>query len=113
MAQDTYASARVVNIILGLWLFISAFIWVHTSAQMNNAWIVGVLAMAFAIIALRVPEVRYLNTVLGVWLFISVWALPTENRSTMWNHIIIGIAMFLASLSPGYARDRTRPITRP
>lgn len=108
MAQDTYAAARVVNIILGIWLFVSAFLWLHGSAQMTNTWIVGALAVAAALIAMRVPEVRYFNTVLAVWLFVSVWALPRINTATMWNNALVAVVMFFASLSPGYLTDRTR-----
>ncbi|APR81664.1 Hypothetical protein A7982_07013 [Minicystis rosea] len=79
---------------------------------MTNTWIVGVLATAFALIAMRVPEVRYLNAVLGAWLFISVWALPTMSRATVWNNVLVGLAMFIAALVPGYLRDRPRPASR-
>jgi hypothetical protein len=111
--QDTYASARIVNIILGIWLFISAFIWPHTYAQMTNTWILGVLTVAFALIAMRVPEVRYLNTILAVWLFISVWALPSMSVGTMWNNALVAIAIFFVSLAPGYLGPGARPIAKP
>ena len=81
MAQEDFTTARIVNIILGIWLVVSAFLWPHSYAQMNNAWIVGVLCVAFALVAMRVPEARYLNTLLAVWLFISVWALPMRTAT--------------------------------
>jgi hypothetical protein len=99
---DQAASARFVNIVLGIWLFISAFIWPHTYAQMTNTWILGVLCVAFALIAMRVPEARYLNTILAVWLFISVWALPSVSVGTQWNNAIVAILIFFVSLAPGY-----------
>ena len=66
--RDDFTWPRVANIILGIWLFISAFAWPHTYAQMTNTWIVGLLCVVFAVIAMRVPEARYLNTVLSIWL---------------------------------------------
>jgi hypothetical protein len=99
---DQAASARFVNIVLGIWLFISAFIWPHSYAQMTNTWILGVLCVAFALIAMRVPEARYLNTILAVWLFISVWALPSISVGTQWNNAIVAILIFFVSLAPGY-----------
>jgi hypothetical protein len=27
---------RVANIVLGIWLFLSAFLWLHSAAQMTN-----------------------------------------------------------------------------
>jgi hypothetical protein len=112
MPQDNIASARIINIILGIWLFISAFLWPHVYAQMTNTWILGVLAVAFALIAMKVPEVRYLNTILAVWLFISVWALPTASVATMWNNALVAIAIFAVSLAPGYLGGGQRPISK-
>ena len=114
MAQEDYNNARIVNIVLGIWLFISAFIWPHAYAQMTNTWICGVLCVAFAVIAMRVPEARYLNTILAVWLFISVWALPSISVGTQWNNAIVAIVIFFVSLAPSYlGGPRARPISRP
>jgi hypothetical protein len=110
--QENLTWPRVANVILGLWLFISAFIWPHTYEQMTNTWIVGVLCIAFAVIAMRVPEVRYLNTILAIWLFISAWALPTMDTATRWNNALVAIAIFFCSLAPGYVRRR-EPTARP
>jgi hypothetical protein len=100
MAVNSNVVARGVNIALGLWLFLSAFVWPHTTAQMTNTWIVGLLVVAFAAISLRVPQARWVNTALAVWLFISVWALPT-TVPTFWNNLIIAVAVFIVSLVPG------------
>ena len=113
MPQE-FSTTRVVNIVLGIWLFISAFLWPHSYAQMTNTWICGVLAVAFAMIAVRVPEARYLNTLLGVWLFVSVWALPTINAATPWNNALVAVAIFLVSLAPAtLGKPGTRPLSRP
>jgi hypothetical protein len=96
----------MINVILGVWLFISAFLWPHTYEQLNNTWIVGVLCAACALVAMRYAEARYLNAVLGAWLFISVWVLPTTSRATAWNNALVGIAVFLVALAPAYASGR-------
>ncbi len=108
--QEQVANARIVNIVLGVWLFISAFLWPHTYAQMSNTWILGALCVVFALVAMKVPEARYLNTILAVWLFISVWALPSISLATMWNNALVGVAIFLVSLAPSYL---TGPGARP
>ncbi len=92
--------ARGANVVLGVWLFISAFVWAHTPAQQTNTWILGVLFVIFALIAMGSPQVRYVNTVLSIWLFISVWALPHSNIATMWNNALVAIVVFLLSLVP-------------
>jgi hypothetical protein len=91
-------SARIANVILGVWLFISAFLWPHTQAQFSNAWILGVICVVLALISMRVPAVRYLNTALAVWLFISAWALPHISVATVWNNVLVAIAIFFVSL---------------
>jgi hypothetical protein len=88
----------IINAILGAWLFISAFAWPHTMAQMTNTWIVGVLCVICALISMAVPPVRYLVTALAVWLFISTWALPSASPGTLWNNVLVAIAMFVVSL---------------
>lgn len=107
------SAARWINIAVGVWLFISAFIWPHTEAQMTNTWIVGLLCAIFAAAALRVPEARYLNVALAIWLFISVWALPMYNDATFWNNLIFSVVMFVVALIPNVMRGRTTPTDTP
>ncbi len=94
-------TARYVNLVLGIWLFISAFVWEHTAAERANTWILGVLFVIFALVAIRSPAARWVNTALSIWLFISVWALPHDNVATMWNNAILAIVVFIASLVSG------------
>lgn len=89
---------RDINILLGVWLFLSAFLWPHTPAQFANTWIVGALVSIFALIGLAAPPARFLNTILAVWLFISTWALPTISSATVWNNVIVAIGVFIVSL---------------
>src|SRR5262245_35529310 len=91
--------ARYLNILLGAWLFLSAFLWRHSDPQFTNTWLMGVLCVAFALTALAVPAARYLNTALAIWLFISAFALPRINNGTVWNNALSAIAIFLVSLT--------------
>jgi hypothetical protein len=98
--RNQFQWARAVNIVLGIWLFLSAFLWTHSAAQMRNTWVCGVLIAAFAAVAFAVPVVRYLNTALAVWLFISAFALPSISQATIWNNALVAIAVFVFSLVP-------------
>jgi hypothetical protein len=100
--------ARALNILLGVWLFLSAFLWQHTDAQRSNTWICGVLCVAFALVALGVGVVRYLNTLLAIWIFISAFALPSISVGTVWNNALVAVAMFVLSLVPTTASERFR-----
>lgn len=95
-------AARVANIIIGAWLFISAFIWPHSASQFTNTWLVGALCVLFAAIALRFPAFRWANAALAVWLFISVWTLPSIAEGTVWHNAIVAIVIFLVALVPTY-----------
>ena len=94
------APPRIINAILGVWLFVSAFLWPHSQAQLTNTWICGVLCVVFSLVAMAVPQARYLNTLLAIWLFISAWALPTVSAGTIWNNVLVAIAVFILSLVP-------------
>lgn len=108
--MDQNSSARWVNIVAGVWLFISAFVWSHTPAQLGNTWSIGLLTVFFAAAATRSPQLRWANAALAVWLFGSVWALPTHS-GTFWNNLIVSIVMFLAAITPssGGTAQTTRP----
>lgn len=93
-------AARLVNTALGVWLFISAFLWHHTMAQRTNTWILGVLTVIFSMAAANNPRTRNLNTILAIWLFISAFALPYNNAGTVWNNALVAIAIFVLSLVP-------------
>lgn len=91
-------AVRVINLLLGSWLFVSAFLWRHSGAQLTNTWVVGLLCVLVSLFALRVQSARYLNTVLAIWLFISAFALPVVSNWTVWNNTLVALAIFLLSL---------------
>jgi hypothetical protein len=74
-------------------------------AQQTNTWILGVLTVVFSLGATRVPQMRFLNTILAVWLFISAWVLPRISVGTLWNNVLVAIAIFVMSLVPSMASE--------
>lgn len=102
--------ARLVNLALGIWLFISAFLWPHSAASRTNTWIVGLLAAAFSVWGMWMPVARFLNTALAVWLFFSTLAIFHLSSGTLWNNLIVALGLFIFSLVPG---GSTRGVNRP
>ena len=96
-----WPAARILNVVLGVWLFFSAFLWRHTTAQMTNTWILGVLFAMFGILSIGVPVVRYFSMALSVWLFISAFALNHISIATVANNAIVALVLFVLSLAPG------------
>jgi nitric oxide reductase large subunit len=87
------------NIVLGVWLAVSAFLWPHSNAQFNNALIVGLLIAIFGVVASRgVAFGAYANAALGAWLFLSSFFLPTLRAGTFWNHLLVGIGVFVLAM---------------
>jgi hypothetical protein len=91
-------AARYVNAGVGVWLFISAFLWPHTSAQYANTWIMGIVTFAVALVAVGATGFRFLNTAAGAWLVISVFVLPSVSAATRWNNFIVGVVVIILSL---------------
>jgi hypothetical protein len=93
-------SPRLINVTLGVWLFISAFLWPDFRARVTNTWVCGVLCVTFAIAGMGLPRARYFNSALAVWLFVSAWLLPTHHVASLWNGVLCSIAIFVVSLVP-------------
>jgi hypothetical protein len=91
-------AARYVNIALGFWLFVTAFLWPHGSGQFINTWLMGLIVAVTAAGALRVPGLRYVSTAAGVWLIVSLFAWPTVSSPTAWHNVFVGAAIALVSL---------------
>jgi hypothetical protein len=92
---------RIINAVLGTWLFWSAFLWPHTPTQSMNAWVVGMLAVTAALLGLSGRIVgRLVNAVLGAWLIVSALLLPRVSVATFWNHLLVGAGLaFFAMLA--------------
>ncbi|WP_437827583.1 SPW repeat domain-containing protein [Sorangium sp. So ce1153] len=98
--QQQMTAARGINVALGIWLFISAFLWRHSQGQFTNTWVVGALCVVFALLAIWAPWARYLNTILSIWLFVSAWAIPALSVGTVWNNVLVSVAILIVSLLP-------------
>ena len=109
-------TVRTINIVLGAWLFLSAFLWFHSGAQFTNTWIVGLATAGIAIAGLWAAQARWLNVGLAAWLIVSNWVLPTTS-ATGWNNFLVGIAILVIAFLPATAaeeqRRRARTRTRP
>jgi hypothetical protein len=49
-------------------------------------------------VSIRAPNWRYINTAVGAWLVISCLAFPRISAGTLWNNLLVGIAILLVSL---------------
>lgn len=98
---------RWISLVLGVWLFISAFLWPHSPASYTNTWVVGALIALAALGALFSPPVRWANTVLAIWLFISTLVIDHVTVATAWNNAIVAVVVFFVSLAPSRGATTT------
>jgi uncharacterized membrane protein len=101
VVRNTSNWAAGINLVLGVWLFISAFVWPHTMGQQTNTWILGVLIALASAWAMYAPNARYLDTIFAVWLFVSTLVIARHSPATMWNNLIVAIIVFVLSLPGG------------
>lgn len=100
--------ARIANMALGLWLFVSMFAWPHTSAQMANAALVGLFVTLTALSAWTTGpgvRLRLFNAALGLWLLVSIGAFPTRSLATNINSAVVGVLVFALALIPQRPRS--------
>ena len=104
--------ARYANIMLGLWLFLTAFAWRHAPAAWANTWIVGLLVVAVAIWGLRYPGLWRLNALLGVWLIVASFVFPHILAASRWNNAVVGFLVALIALI-AWATSENRSLPTP
>ena len=92
---------RIFTALLGVWLFVSAFMWNHGSTEFTVTVVCGVLTFALAIASIYVGVARYMNAGLAVVLFLAALAIPATTHTTTWHNVIIAAAIFVASLASG------------
>jgi hypothetical protein len=96
--QDT------VNLILGVWLFLSPWLLGYASTTVNASWNArnfGVALVVFSAIAVSMPQVweEVINLLIGIWMVISPWVLGfTGARSAESNAVIVGILAIVFSV---------------
>lgn len=94
----TNRGIRYLNVVLGAWLFTSAFAWQHSPEQFTNTWSMGVLTVFSAVLAMGMPAMRFVNTLVGIWLVLSSFMLPRLSGATGWHNAAVGVLIALVSL---------------
>jgi hypothetical protein len=99
---------RAASAVLGLWLFLSTFLWRHTPFQLENGWVVGIAVVAFAMLGLpRLRWTRFVVAALGGWLIVTAILTPESGGPTIWSNLFTGVALAFVGLLPPAARARS------
>jgi len=101
---------RVLNALLGLWLFAAAFLMSRSPAPFINVLVVSLAVMALGMASILGRHgARKVNAALGVWLAISALAFPNMSTGHIVHQIVIGVLLVITALFPHvhYQRSRT------
>jgi hypothetical protein len=94
-------TARIFNVLIGTWLFISAFAWPHTQTQAATAIFGGVATVALAILSIYSRQARYANAGVAVVIFVVSLFGPSMRDGTVWHNTIMAAAILFSSLIGG------------
>ncbi len=106
-SRDLHAGVRLasgLNVIAGVWLFVSAWVlgYDDDGAALANALIVGALIAVLAGIRFAGADdlaPSWLNLVAGGWTFFSAWILGFGNlHDAVWNNVIVGVIVVVLAL---------------
>jgi hypothetical protein len=104
-------TARIFNILMGLWLFASAFVLPQGRGQMVATAILGLLTTLFAALTTYNSRSRYVTAAVGVLVVVLAFAAHPLGSATFWHNGVIGISIAAAAwadrgaLSDLYERD--------
>ena len=101
-------TARIFNVLIGVWLIISAYAWPHSKLMTDFTVGCGIATAAFAIAAIFWRPARYLNLVVAAILFSTTALMEATVHATFWNNLISAVAIFIASLLGTADRESVR-----
>src|SRR5947209_5788417 len=109
-------TAAGINFILGVWLFISP--WVYDAYRSDNAWnswFAGAIVAIVAAIRYSSPAHRgmsWINLLLGIWVFFSPWIFGyTFNHGRFINSLCVGALLFIVVCYGSFVRPRATSST--
>ena len=110
MAHQRRFGQDWLNLLLGVWLFLSPLFAVGVGAREAtiNAGISGMVVATIALFSLTRwrPWQEWTNVAVGAWLVVAPFALEfTELTAALWNHVAVGAAVMLLA---GWALYRRR-----
>ncbi len=91
---------RIVNLLLGAWLFASVLLWRHWGPEGFDTLITGLLVITVAPLAVWAPRLRFGGAFLGVWLAFMTLVLVHARRFTFFHDLAVAIAIVLIALVP-------------
>lgn len=104
-------AASGINVILGIWLIISPWVYGYAATARGTAWnsiFVGILVLIFGSMRYQSPHAHvnlsWANIVLGAWTVLSPWIYAyTDSSGPLLNSVIVGFAVLVLAIWSGSA----------
>jgi hypothetical protein len=102
--------ARYLNLVLGAWTLVSAFLWRHSEPQFLVTIVVGGILAIVAPWEVGSRRVRTVNIAAGGALALAAVTLPHTSMLTVWHNLILGLFVVgISFFGPPHGKVRPRP----
>jgi len=92
--------ARCGDLLVGLGLQASVFLWPHSDASRVSAWLPGLLVSTIALLSMGAPPMRWLNGFVAMWLVLWTMAAASTEPLSYFFGIVSGILLLVLSAIP-------------
>jgi hypothetical protein len=109
--KDTLKRLRTpagASVVMGLWLYASAFILPQSFNSAMITWALGVLIALSAVAAFVGPTLRYLDALLAMLLAITAAGLPDIPPLTRLHDLLVAVVVLALALAGFPSRPRFR-----
>jgi hypothetical protein len=90
-------TARIFNILMGAWLFVSAFVLPQGRGQSISTAVCGVLTTLFAVLTSYDSRSRYLTEAVGALVVVLAFAVHPLGSAAFWHNGVMGISIAVAA----------------
>jgi len=92
-------TTRIFNILMGVWLFASAFVLPQGRGQIASTAICGLLTILFSALTSYDLRSRYLTEAVGVLVVVLAFIAHPLGSATFWHNGVMGISIAVAAWS--------------
>ena len=92
-------TTRIFNILMGVWLFVSAFVLPQGRVQFASTALCGALTALFAVFTSYDLRARYVTAAVGALVVVLAFAIHPLGSATFLHNGIVGISIAVAGLA--------------
>jgi hypothetical protein len=109
-------SVRILNVLIGTWLFLSTFMWPHQPIHAVATLVCAVVIVLLSLGTIYVPRLRYGTALAALTLFVTSVATSGVSDRTVWHNTVVAVIVLVAALvdtRQRRLRDDTDELSKP